>query len=159
MEAEPSRRRLKAPNPLSDCTNTISSTTTLASAASSQSSSSFTIKLKCQNPKLAAITDYLISALDPKPSVVPPSIPSTPHRPHLVSSSASGNFSTILLISLFLALGLDGQLRVVAEPTDFVHIYSTKADYKVRQEIDFFGEISGVSMSPDDESLYIGIWD
>ncbi|XP_050141871.1 uncharacterized WD repeat-containing protein C2A9.03-like isoform X3 [Malus sylvestris] len=53
----------------------------------------------------------------------------------------------------------DGQFMVVAEPADFVHIYSTKADYKVRQEIDFFGEISGVSMSPDDESLYIGIWD
>ncbi|TQD80885.1 hypothetical protein C1H46_033555 [Malus baccata] len=53
----------------------------------------------------------------------------------------------------------DGQFLVVAEPADFVHIYSTKAYYKVRQEIDFFGEISGVSMSPDDESLYIGIWD
>ncbi|BBG93490.1 hypothetical protein Prudu_001518 [Prunus dulcis] len=53
----------------------------------------------------------------------------------------------------------DGQFMVVAEPADFVHIYSTKADYKVRQEIDFFGEISGVSVSPDDESLYIGIWD
>ncbi|KAB2623048.1 WD repeat-containing protein-like [Pyrus ussuriensis x Pyrus communis] len=53
----------------------------------------------------------------------------------------------------------DGQFMVVAEPAYFVHIYSTKADYKVRQEIDFFGEISGASMSPDDESLYIGIWD
>ncbi|KAK9932799.1 hypothetical protein M0R45_020021 [Rubus argutus] len=53
----------------------------------------------------------------------------------------------------------DGQFMMVAEPADFVHIYSTKADYKKRQEIDFFGEISGVSASPDDESLYIGIWD
>lgn len=53
----------------------------------------------------------------------------------------------------------DGQFMVVAEPADFVHVYSTKADYKKRQEIDFFGEISGVSLSPDDESLYIGIWD
>ncbi|KAM7256916.1 hypothetical protein ACFE04_012657 [Oxalis oulophora] len=53
----------------------------------------------------------------------------------------------------------DGQFLVVAEPADFVHIYNTKADYKQRQEIDFFGEISGVSLSPDDESLYIGIWD
>ncbi|KAM1714569.1 hypothetical protein ACFX11_025408 [Malus domestica] len=34
-----------------------------------------------------------------------------------------------------------------------------EADYQVRQEIDFFGEISGASMSSDDESLYIGIWD
>ncbi|XP_041010095.1 uncharacterized WD repeat-containing protein C2A9.03-like [Juglans microcarpa x Juglans regia] len=53
----------------------------------------------------------------------------------------------------------DGQFMVVAEPADFVHVYSTKSDYKKRQEIDFFGEISGVSLSPDDESLYIGIWD
>ncbi|XP_004247992.2 uncharacterized WD repeat-containing protein C2A9.03 [Solanum lycopersicum] len=53
----------------------------------------------------------------------------------------------------------DGQFLVVAEPADFVHIYGTKSDYKKRQEIDLFGEISGVSLSPDDESLYIGIWD
>ncbi|XP_071723162.1 uncharacterized WD repeat-containing protein C2A9.03-like [Rutidosis leptorrhynchoides] len=53
----------------------------------------------------------------------------------------------------------DGQFLVVAEPADFVHVYSTKADYKKRQEIDFFGEVSGVSLSPDDESLYIGISD
>ncbi|XP_038708805.1 uncharacterized WD repeat-containing protein C2A9.03-like [Tripterygium wilfordii] len=53
----------------------------------------------------------------------------------------------------------DGEFMVVAEPADFVHVYSTKADYKRRQEIDFFGEISGVALSPDDESLYIGIWD
>ena len=53
----------------------------------------------------------------------------------------------------------DGRFMVVAEPADFVHVYDTKADYKMRQEIDFFGEISGVSLSPDDEALYIGIWD
>ncbi|XP_077227247.1 putative WD repeat-containing protein C2A9.03 isoform X2 [Tasmannia lanceolata] len=53
----------------------------------------------------------------------------------------------------------DGQFMTVAEPADFVHIYNTKADYKKRQEIDFFGEVSGVSMSPDDESIFIGVWD
>ncbi|KAK9725864.1 hypothetical protein RND81_05G174700 [Saponaria officinalis] len=53
----------------------------------------------------------------------------------------------------------DGQFMVVAEPADFVHVYNTKVNYEKRQEIDFFGEISGVSLSPDDESLYIGIWD
>ncbi|PON60180.1 WD repeat containing protein [Parasponia andersonii] len=53
----------------------------------------------------------------------------------------------------------NGEFMVVAEPADFVHVYSTRSDYKKRQEIDFFGEISGVSLSPDDESLYIGIWD
>ncbi|KAM0977886.1 hypothetical protein ACFX13_014189 [Malus domestica] len=142
MEAKSSKRRLRAPNPLSDYTNTISSTTTLASATSSQSSSSSTVKLKYHNPKLASVIDYLISALNPKPSVVPPLIPSIPPCPHPVSSSASGNFSAPLSISPFLAL--DGQFMVVAEPADFVHIYSTQAYYKVRQEIDFFGEISVV---------------
>ncbi|XP_010929847.1 uncharacterized WD repeat-containing protein C2A9.03 isoform X2 [Elaeis guineensis] len=53
----------------------------------------------------------------------------------------------------------DGQFLLFAEPADFVHIYSTRAHYKKRQELDFFGEISGVSLSPDDESLYIGVWD
>ncbi|KAF6176442.1 hypothetical protein GIB67_010079 [Kingdonia uniflora] len=53
----------------------------------------------------------------------------------------------------------DGQFMAVAEPADFVHIYSTKVNYKKRQEIDFFGEISGVSLSPDDESIFIGVWD
>ncbi|KAJ0035008.1 hypothetical protein Pint_25635 [Pistacia integerrima] len=53
----------------------------------------------------------------------------------------------------------DGQFMVVAEPADFVHVYSTNGDFKMQQEIDFFGEISGVSLSPDDESLFIGIWD
>ncbi|KAK6145759.1 hypothetical protein DH2020_019628 [Rehmannia glutinosa] len=53
----------------------------------------------------------------------------------------------------------DGQFLVMAEPADFVHIYSTKDNFGKRQELDFFGEISGVSLSPDDESIYIGIWD
>ena len=53
----------------------------------------------------------------------------------------------------------DGQFLVVAEPADFVHVYDTKANYSKQQEIDFFGEISGVSLSPDDESLFIGVWD
>ncbi|XP_049398904.1 uncharacterized WD repeat-containing protein C2A9.03-like [Solanum stenotomum] len=53
----------------------------------------------------------------------------------------------------------DGRFLVVAEPADFVHIYNAEGEYKKRQEIDMFGEISGVSLSPDDESLYIGIWD
>ncbi|CAN4095034.1 unnamed protein product [Withania somnifera] len=53
----------------------------------------------------------------------------------------------------------DGRFLVVAEPADFVHIYNAEGEYNKRQEIDMFGEISGVSLSPDDESLYIGIWD
>ncbi|KAF9600605.1 hypothetical protein IFM89_011134 [Coptis chinensis] len=48
----------------------------------------------------------------------------------------------------------DGKFMAVAEPADFVHIYNTTLDYKKRQEIDFFGEISWISLSPDDESLF-----
>lgn len=53
----------------------------------------------------------------------------------------------------------DGQFLVMAEPADFVHIYNIKENFERRQELDFFGEITGVSLSPDDESIYIGIWD
>jgi len=47
----------------------------------------------------------------------------------------------------------------MAEPADFVHVYDAKNGYEKEQEIDFFGEISGVSFSPDTEALYIGVWD
>ena len=53
----------------------------------------------------------------------------------------------------------NGQFLVVAEPASLVHVYETKINYEKRQEIDFFGEISGVSLSPDDETLYVGVWD
>ncbi|MFS7989111.1 putative transcription factor WD40-like family [Helianthus anomalus] len=53
----------------------------------------------------------------------------------------------------------DGQFLVAAEAVDFVHVYNAKLNYEKRQEIDFFGEVSGVSLSPDDETLYIGVWD
>ncbi|GMY30731.1 uncharacterized WD repeat-containing protein C2A9.03-like [Fagus crenata] len=53
----------------------------------------------------------------------------------------------------------DGQYMAMAEPADFVHVYDVKNGYEKEQEIDFFGEISGVSFSPDTESLFIGVWD
>ncbi|KAL6897996.1 hypothetical protein ACP4OV_006592 [Aristida adscensionis] len=53
----------------------------------------------------------------------------------------------------------DGRFLVFSEPADFVHVYSAAADYKKRQEIDFFGEVSGVALSPDDESLFVGVCD
>ncbi|CAN6487355.1 unnamed protein product [Victoria cruziana] len=53
----------------------------------------------------------------------------------------------------------DGRFMAVAEPADFIHIYDTEMDCKKRQEIDFFGEISGISFSPDAQSLFIGVWD
>ncbi|MQM15207.1 hypothetical protein Taro_048149 [Colocasia esculenta] len=53
----------------------------------------------------------------------------------------------------------DGQFMAMAEPADFVHIFDVKSGFERRQEVDFFGEISGMSFSPDTESLFIGIWD
>ncbi|WVZ82320.1 hypothetical protein U9M48_029593 [Paspalum notatum var. saurae] len=53
----------------------------------------------------------------------------------------------------------DGRFLVFSEPADFVHVYSVADDYKKRQEIDFFGEVSGITVSPDDESLFIGVCD
>ncbi|XP_076901806.1 putative WD repeat-containing protein C2A9.03 [Bidens hawaiensis] len=53
----------------------------------------------------------------------------------------------------------DGRFMAMAEPTDFVHVFDVKSGYHTEQEIDFFGEISGVSFSPDTESLFIGVWD
>ncbi|XP_059444413.1 uncharacterized WD repeat-containing protein C2A9.03-like [Corylus avellana] len=52
----------------------------------------------------------------------------------------------------------DGQYMAMAEPADFVHVYDVKNGYEKEQEIDFFGEISGISFSPDTESLFIGVW-
>jgi len=53
----------------------------------------------------------------------------------------------------------DGQYMATAEAADFVHIYDVKSGYEMEQEIDFFGEIAGISFSPDSESLFIGVWD
>lgn len=53
----------------------------------------------------------------------------------------------------------DGRYMAMAEPADFVHIYDVNSGYEKEQEIDFFGEISGISFSPDTESLFIGVWD
>ena len=50
----------------------------------------------------------------------------------------------------------DGRFLAMAEPADFVHIFDTESDYRRSQVIDFFGEISGISFTPDDEYLYIG---
>ncbi|KAK6149474.1 hypothetical protein DH2020_016999 [Rehmannia glutinosa] len=53
----------------------------------------------------------------------------------------------------------DGRFMAMAEPADFVHVFDVESGYHQQQEIDFFGEISGMSFSPDTESLFIGVWD
>nr|XP_025888034.1 uncharacterized WD repeat-containing protein C2A9.03-like [Solanum lycopersicum] len=51
----------------------------------------------------------------------------------------------------------DGRYMAMAEYEDLVHIFDVKSGYVVEQEIDFFGEITGMSFSPDTESLFIGV--
>ncbi|CAL5414897.1 unnamed protein product [Camellia sinensis] len=53
----------------------------------------------------------------------------------------------------------DGRFMAMAEPADFVHIFDTQSNYAQAQEIDLFGEIAGISFSPDTEALFVGIAD
>ncbi|XP_038884444.1 uncharacterized WD repeat-containing protein C2A9.03-like isoform X2 [Benincasa hispida] len=53
----------------------------------------------------------------------------------------------------------DGKFLSTAEPADFVHIYESRRGYEQAQEIDLFGEIAGISFSPDTEALFVGIAD
>ncbi|XP_043696794.1 uncharacterized WD repeat-containing protein C2A9.03-like isoform X1 [Telopea speciosissima] len=53
----------------------------------------------------------------------------------------------------------DGRFMAMAEPADFVHIYDSRSGYRKAQEIDLFGEIAGISFSPDTEALFVGVAD
>lgn len=54
----------------------------------------------------------------------------------------------------FSPLGSGKRVLVLAEPADFVHVVDAQS-YNSKQTIDFFGEISGISMPPDGSRLYI----
>ncbi len=54
----------------------------------------------------------------------------------------------------FSPLGSGKRVLVLAEPADFVHIVDART-FESKQTIDFFGEISGISMPPDGSKLYI----
>lgn len=53
----------------------------------------------------------------------------------------------------------DGRFLAASEAADFVHVYDAEAGYAAAQEIDIFGEIAGVSFSPDAEALFVGVAD
>ncbi|KAH0920358.1 hypothetical protein HID58_028018, partial [Brassica napus] len=53
----------------------------------------------------------------------------------------------------------DGRFLAMAEPADFVHVFDTEAGYSQCQEIDMFGEVAGISFSPDTEALFVGVAD
>eukprot|EP00177_Eucheuma_denticulatum_P001498 GFKZ01002683.1.p1 GENE.GFKZ01002683.1~~GFKZ01002683.1.p1 ORF type:complete len:696 (-),score=59.31 GFKZ01002683.1:912-2690(-) len=53
-----------------------------------------------------------------------------------------------------------GRFLAMAEPRDFVHIFDVnRGEFDTCQEIDFFGEIAGISLSPSAEALYIAVSD
>ncbi|KAJ4701304.1 Transducin/WD40 repeat protein [Melia azedarach] len=68
---------------------------------------------------------------------------------------ATGNQDTYLALKFT----SDGQFLAMAEPADFVHVFDTKSGYVKSQEIDLFGEIAGISFSPDTEALFVGVAD
>lgn len=53
----------------------------------------------------------------------------------------------------------DGRFLAMAEPADFVHVFDAGSGYAKCQEIDLFGEIAGISFSPDTEALFVGVAD
>lgn len=53
----------------------------------------------------------------------------------------------------------DGRFLAMAEPADFIHIFDTRSGFEKEQEIDMFGEIAGISFSPDTEALFVGVAD
>ncbi|GBF93182.1 hypothetical protein Rsub_05914 [Raphidocelis subcapitata] len=54
----------------------------------------------------------------------------------------------------------DGGLLVAAEPADYVHVYEMEGGAPRRtQEIDLFGEISGIALPPCGSMLFVGVSD
>ncbi|KAK4528339.1 hypothetical protein GAYE_SCF55G6279 [Galdieria yellowstonensis] len=54
----------------------------------------------------------------------------------------------------------NGRYFAMAEHTDFVHIYDlSRRAFEEREEVDVFGDISGVAFTKDCESIFIGIRD
>ncbi|GLT48489.1 hypothetical protein SLA2020_221100 [Shorea laevis] len=53
----------------------------------------------------------------------------------------------------------NGRFLGMAEAADFVHVFDTESGYVNCQEIDLFGEIAGISFSPDTEALFVGVAD
>ncbi|KAG0034963.1 hypothetical protein BGZ81_001912 [Podila clonocystis] len=50
-----------------------------------------------------------------------------------------------------------GRYLIMAEERDYIHIVDTTSDYKQAQKIDFIGDISGISLTPDAEGLFVGV--
>jgi len=53
----------------------------------------------------------------------------------------------------------DGRYLVVGESADFARVYDVGKQCQTAQEIDFFGELCGVAISPDSQRLFLGLAD
>ncbi|KAJ1955865.1 hypothetical protein IWQ62_005431 [Dispira parvispora] len=53
----------------------------------------------------------------------------------------------------------DGHYLAMAESVDYVHLVDVRQDFGETQEINFFGDVAGVSFTPDSEGLYLGVQD
>jgi len=59
-----------------------------------------------------------------------------------------------------LRFSCDGAFLAAAEPADFVHVYDVASGFAEVQQIDLFGEVAGISFSPDGaHSLFVAISD
>jgi WD40 repeat protein len=100
-----------------------------------------------------------------------------PQQPHILATGSQDHTTRIWDIrrpdqSLHIIVGClgairslryseDGRFLAASEPADFVHIYDVGSDYTREQQIDIFGEISGISFARGNggKSLFIGIYD
>lgn len=53
----------------------------------------------------------------------------------------------------------DGTMLAASECADFVHLYDAQMNYSREQQLDVFGEISGICFSPQDECFFVGMYD
>jgi uncharacterized protein YjiK len=49
-----------------------------------------------------------------------------------------------------------GKFMAMLEIADFLHIFDLMSRYMRRQEVEFFGEVSGISFSPDTKTMFLG---
>ncbi|KAL4427141.1 hypothetical protein ABPG77_001145 [Micractinium sp. CCAP 211/92] len=53
----------------------------------------------------------------------------------------------------------DGRFLAVAEPADYVTIYDAAEGYQRSQVVDLFGELAGITFTPEGDRLYVAISD
>ncbi|CAI7892754.1 unnamed protein product [Closterium sp. NIES-54] len=78
----------------------------------------------------------------------------SPRPHHILAHGTSTRYPSLPPLTHFSL-----RFMAMAEPADFVHVFDTSSGFTLAQEIDIFGEIAGISFSPDTEALFIGVAD